>query len=506
MADVGSPQQNLLAGFQGTELPAWLERRLVSGLAGVCLFASNVDSPAQLRRLTSSIRCANDSAVIAIDEEGGDVTRLYADSGSPYPGNAVLGRLDDLEETERHGRLIAEQLVALGCNLNFAPCIDVNSNPMNPIIGVRSFGADAALVARHGASWLGGHQGAGVAACAKHFPGHGDTTLDSHLELPTVDRSLDQLVERELLPFQTAVDAGVWAVMTSHILLPQLDACRPATFSPAILQTMLRDRLGFDGVIVSDALDMAGASASTGIPEAAVRALEGGCDLLCIGADTSDAELAEIETAISVAVEQERLAVARIHEAVDRVQVLGTRLATAARPEHSRSAPSHFGDPLGFEPGAVAAQFELTGHATAVLARLPAESGVTLVRMNTTADIASGPTPWGPFAAMPSQGSMGHRFTVIDAWPGTPPPNFRRRGATVLIGRNNHRHAWVRDLISRCRRHDPGILVVEMGWPDEGHAYADIATFGSSRSVGHALLGMLVSGRAAPHQRKADEV
>src|SRR5690606_2618664 len=166
---------------------------LRQGLAGVCLFGDNIESLAQLQRLTASILDANPQAVIAIDEEGGDVTRLFYDVGSPYPGNAVLGRIDDAAYTRDVAVDVGRQLRQAGCTMTFAPDVDINSNPDNPVIGVRSFGADPALVARHSAAWVEGLQSTGIAVSAKHFPGHGDTAQDSHLALPVVDVSLDVL-------------------------------------------------------------------------------------------------------------------------------------------------------------------------------------------------------------------------------------------------------------------------------------------------------------------------
>ena len=183
----------LLPGFEGAELPDWLRDRLADGLAGVCLFATNIASPVQLRELTAAVRAANPGAVVAIDEEGGDVTRLYQDVGSPYPGNAILGRIDDVGYTRTVAATVGAQLAAVGVTLDFAPDADINSDDANPVIGVRSFGADPELVSRHTAAWIEGLQSLGVAASAKHFPGHGDTSSDSHLAMPVVDVAMKSL-------------------------------------------------------------------------------------------------------------------------------------------------------------------------------------------------------------------------------------------------------------------------------------------------------------------------
>jgi beta-N-acetylhexosaminidase len=277
----------LLPGFAGTVLPTWLRDRLRAGLGGVCLFADNISSPEQLRALADAITVENPYAIIAMDEEGGDVTRLFAATGAPFPGNAVLGRLDDLDTTRDTAAAIGWSLRRVGCTVNFAPCVDVNSRSDNPVIGVRSFSGEAEQVARHGRAWVSGLQSTGVAATAKHFPGHGDTAEDSHVWLPVVNRSLDQLHRRELLPFAAAIEAGCRVIMTSHILVPQLDRNHPATMSRVVLHDLLRGELGFSGVIVSDALDMAGASGSLGMAGAAVAALRAGCDLLCLGTENT---------------------------------------------------------------------------------------------------------------------------------------------------------------------------------------------------------------------------
>jgi len=450
----------LLPGFSGTALPEWLEARLRDGLAGVCLFGENIASREQLRALTAAIAAANPAALIAIDEEGGDVTRLYQRQGSPFPGNALLGRIDDLEYTAAVAAEVGLQLRSAGVNLNLAPDADINSNAHNPVIGVRSFGADAALVAAHTAAWVAAHEATGVATSAKHFPGHGDTAQDSHLALPVVDLPLAALLERELLPFRAAVAAGASTVMTSHILLPRLDAHNPATFSRAILTGLLREELGFDGVIVTDALDMVGASGDTGIAEAAVRAVSAGCDLLCIGTRNTDEQLAAIELALDTAVAEGRLGAARLAEA-------GRRNAELAR-SLAAGASAHREEPH-FDRARAIAAFDVRAGVVVRPAR-------TLVAIETEPNIAVGISPWGP--------PVGARVREGEALPAID-------GQLVLLGRGNHRHGWVRDLIDGARAAHPGTVVVDLGWPDETRAYADVATFGASAHVSEALAAWL---------------
>jgi beta-N-acetylhexosaminidase len=452
----------LLPGFVGTTLPSWLEARLRDGLGGVCLFGENIESRAQLRALTDAIRAANPLALIAIDEEGGDVTRLYYATGSPYPGNALLGRMDDVELTAEVARSVARELRSVGVNLNFAPDVDINSNPDNPVIGVRSFGADPVAVSAHTTAWVAAHEAEGVAVSAKHFPGHGDTASDSHLSLPVVDQPASVLQARELLPFAAAVKAGARTIMSSHVLLPQLDATAPATFSAAILQGVLREGLGFDGVIVSDALDMVGASGEIGIPAAAVRAIAAGCDLLCIGTRNTDEQVAEIEAALDAAVADGSLPAARLADAVARDRALASSLA----------GPSGLGDAPepSFDIDRAVAAFDVADDV--VIGR-----DEPLVTLETEANIAIGVAPWGVVAA----GAVATVVREGDALPALDRP-------VILIGKNNHRHAWVRDLIDAARAASPSVVVVDMGWPSPDRRYADVATFGASRFAGEALL------------------
>ncbi|MEJ3404322.1 beta-N-acetylhexosaminidase [Rathayibacter sp. YIM 133350] len=480
----------LLPGFVGTTLPEWLADRLRAGLGGVCIFGVNVVSRQQLRQLTDAIRAANPRAVIAIDEEGGDVTRLYYDQGSPYPGPAVLGRIDDEALTEHVGRTVAGELAAVGCTLNFAPDADVNSNPDNPVIGTRSFGSSPHDVARHVAAWVRGHEGAGIAVSAKHFPGHGDTAQDSHLALPVIDASLQTLRERELVPFRAAIAAGARSIMTSHILIPAVDPEFPATHSRRILEGLLREELGFDGVIVSDALDMKGASGIHGIPEAAVRALAAGCDLLCIGTENTDAQLASIEDAVLAAVAEGRLSPDRVRAAAGRVHGLGAA-TNAALP---LSSDAYSAEPV-FDPDRIAAAFDLSARAREWLAAGTVPDLV--VRVETVANIAVGVAPWGPFAALDED-------EAATVWTRPVPVGDGARlelpaaGAVLVVGKDLHRHAFARAAIDALRSSERPVLVVDMGWPSDDRRYADIATFGASRGLGRALLALLdVPGHAA---------
>jgi beta-N-acetylhexosaminidase len=464
-------------------------------LGGVCLFAQNIESPPQLQALTDAITAENPDAIVALDEEGGDVTRLWGATGAPFPGNTVLGRLDDLDTTHDTAAAIGWSLRQAGCTVNFAPCVDVNSRSDNPVIGVRSFSSDAGLVARHGRAWVAGLQSTGVAASAKHFPGHGDTAQDSHVSLPVVNRSLDELRSRELLPFAAVIEAGCRVVMTSHVLVPQLDANHPATMSRIVLHNLLRGELGFSGVIVSDALDMAAASGSLGMAGAAVAALRAGCDLLCLGTENTDAQLAAIERAVSNAVAEGTLASSRVSEAVSRVQGLTADL------EAARAA---VGEPQDFPPGwprdeaELADTFDVQPGAADWRAR--ASGRYTVVRLEADPNIAVGATPWGPFAAVaanratPAASAFAAQPMLLISPERIALPSLQSDEPALVIGRDIHQHRFAREAVDRLRFGHADVLVVDMGWPSEDRGYADVATFGGSLLMGRALLDWLARG------------
>ena len=480
----------LLPGFAGTVLPTWLRDRLRAGLGGVCLFADNISSPGQLRDLTDAIMAENPYSIIAVDEEGGDVTRLFAATGAPFPGNAVLGRLDDLDTTRDTATAIGWLLRQAGCTVNFAPCVDVNSRSDNPVIGVRSFSSDADRVARHGRAWVAGLQSTGVAASAKHFPGHGDTAQDSHVSLPVVNRSLDELRSRELVPFAAAVQAGCRVVMTSHVLVPQLDRDHPATMSRVVLHDLLRGELGFSGMIVSDALDMAGASGSLGMAKAAVAALRAGCDLLCLGTKNTDAQLADIEQAVSNAVADGILAADRMSEAIGRVRRLAEDLEVARR---AAGQPPQVA--LGWPKGEAELFHTLDVQPGASEWRKRAAGRYTVVRLEADPNIAAGTTPWGPFATMGPESAQS--VCLISPEQSELPP-FQHDQPVLVVGRDIHQHRFAREAVDRLRSQHVDVLVVDMGWPSADRRYAEVATFGASRLMGTVLMKWLaLEGNAA---------
>jgi beta-N-acetylhexosaminidase len=461
----------ILPGFEGPTAPDWVRRRLAEGLGGVVLYAWNVESREQLAELTGDLRAERADVVVAIDEEGGDVTRLEAATGSSYPGNGALGVVDDVELTERVAASMGAELAVVGVDLDFAPVADVNTNPQNPVIGIRSFGSDEALVARHVSAFVRGLQGAGVAACAKHFPGHGDTSVDSHLALPSVER----LDERALVPFRAAIDAGVRSVMTAHIVVRSLGEV-PATMSRELLHDLLRMELGFDGLVVTDALEMKAISDSVSVEEGAIRAIAAGADALCLGHDLFDESVLSVRRALVEAVRSKRLAEERLVAAASRVTAIAaasSRLAGGVDHEAGRSAARRAlrvdGDARVDGPVLVLELEPEVGMAAGRLSQLPGE--------------------W--FRAVVPDAEL-RRFNTD-----TFDPSVVRDGRSlVVIARDAHRHEWERAAIDALTARTADAIVVELGlpgWrPDASATY--VATYGAARVNVEAAAEALYSG------------
>lgn len=324
--------QLFMFGFPGREVTPGLEESLARlRPAGLIYFDRNIADPAQTRNLSRDLvalarRLGLPPLLIAADQEGGTVLRLRQ-GATPIPSAMALGATGDLQLVEQAARITARELLAVGINMNLAPVLDVNNNPFNPVIGTRSFGSDPGDVATLGAAAVSGYQGAGVLATAKHFPGHGDTHVDSHLDLPTVLHDAPRLEEVDLVPFRAAVAAGVGAVMTAHVIYPHLQPGVPATVSPAIIRDLLREKLGFDGLVVTDCLEMGAIKNHLGTARAAVQAILAGADLALISHDRT-----EQETAFHAVLEAARsgvLPLSRVDEAVGRVLRAKRRLPGA---------------------------------------------------------------------------------------------------------------------------------------------------------------------------------
>ncbi|GIH91821.1 glycoside hydrolase family 3 protein [Planobispora siamensis] len=482
----------LFPGFEGKTPPEWLRRRLAGGLSGVVLFSRNIAGPVQVAELTAALRAENPALLVGIDEEGGEVTRLEVAAGSTRPGNYALGVVDDVELTERIARDLGHDLARAGVNFDFAPSADVNSNPDNPVIGLRSFGADPDLVARHAVAWIKGLQSACVAACAKHFPGHGDTSVDSHHGLPAVAARAEELHEVALRPFRAAIEAGVQSIMTGHLLVSAYDGGMPATLSGRILHDLLRAEMGFEGVIITDGIEMQAVSGPFGIGGASARAIAAGADAVCIGGEHADEQTAvEARDAIADAVLEGWLPEERLADAARRVGALAAWGTPGPTPP---VAPSRPGDvPIGL----VAARraLRITRRSAADVLPLPAPPHVVELapEMNLAIDKA---TPWGVGEPL---GKLlpGTTVTRLDAPAATGGAIEAALGSAagrplVAVVRDAHRHLWQEDALNHLLAARPDTVVIEMGLPGRSDLGAvHIATHGSARVCGQAAAELL---------------
>jgi beta-N-acetylhexosaminidase len=339
--------QLLIAGFDGQHIPP--ELRSIArdfSLGGVIIFARNISEPEQVAELCfEASRIVPDlPAWVSVDQEGGRVARLKAPF-TEWPPMATLGRSGDEKLAARFAKALAAELKAVGVSLDFAPVLDVHTNAKNPVIGDRALSEKAADAARLGAAIIRAMQDAGVAACGKHFPGHGDTSTDSHLELPLIENPVERMREVEFAPFRAAIDAGVATIMTAHVFAPALDEKRPATLSKRIITGLLREELKYNGVILSDDLEMNAIAKDYPVPDAAVLALEAGCDGVLICSGDHAAQAAALE-AIVHAIEDERLPYKTVENALARQQRAKERFlmgAALARPRNARSLRQSIG-------------------------------------------------------------------------------------------------------------------------------------------------------------------
>ncbi len=369
-----APFPCLMVGFEGKSVPPALGGLLRRGIvSGVVLFSRNVDGPRQVRDLCREIRAAAGRARpapwIAIDQEGGRVRRLKDDGFTQFPPARCYGSFCCRGEmvAEAAGRVMGAELSAVGIDIDFAPVLDVDSNPLNPVIGDRSLSSDPAGAARIGIAFAGGLLSRGIVPVGKHFPGHGASDADSHKELPVVRGTRKTLLSRDILPFRRAIRAGIPALMTAHVLYPAFDREQPATLSGRILTDLLRRELRFRGVVFSDALEMKAISDRRGIGAAAVAAMRAGCDavLVCRGDEALHDEAAEALTrawrddgAFRTAAAVSNRRVARMRENPERLSArratlrqVGSRkhreLAALLRESWTGNAPASPGDRSG---------------------------------------------------------------------------------------------------------------------------------------------------------------
>ncbi|MBE7682620.1 beta-N-acetylhexosaminidase [Paenibacillus sp. P13VS] len=296
--------QLFMCGFHGQQVDEQITRLIQDyHVGGVIYFRRNVESVEQLTRLSAELQslAAKSSELplmISVDQEGGMVARIDKDGITRVPGSMALGATGHPDYTYQCARILGTELKQIGIDMNLAPVVDVNNNVLNPVIGVRSYGENAENVAVHGAAAIAGYQSSGIAATAKHFPGHGDTAVDSHLGMVTVPHEWERLEQVELRPFRRAIEAGVDAIMTAHVIFPAIEPEPiPATLSRNVLHELLREQMGFKGIIITDCLEMHAISKPYGVANAAVRAVKAGADLILVS-HTLEEQIAAIDAVV----------------------------------------------------------------------------------------------------------------------------------------------------------------------------------------------------------------
>jgi len=463
----------LLPGFHGTTAPDWLLKRVTDGLGGVVLFGRNVVDDDQVTALNAQLRAARGDVVIGIDEEGGDVTRLDAGKGSEVPGNHALGATGDVDLTRRVAASIGARLAACGVSLNLAPSADLVLTLDDPIIGVRAFGSDPVVSGEHVAAFVQGQQADGVAACAKHFPGHGASTADSHRELPVLPRTVAELTAVELVPFRAAIAAGVRSIMTGHLVIPEWGEA-PATLNPKAI-AVLRDELGFTGAIITDGLDMKAVGGD--LAQGSVRALVAGVDALCLGGEPLDDDgLQWLIDSIVAAVESGELSRERLEEAATRTAALGTPPAKVTGHDA--------------EIGLLAARraIEVTGE-------LVITGPLLVLDLVVAPSEAVGHVPWGlgPYLTELVEGT---EVLATDSVTAEDVAEAADGRTVIVVTREAHRHAWARDLVADMRRIGLDLVHVETGvpGPDLG-TVARVNTHGGSRVCLRAAAERIAASR-----------
>ena len=480
----GLALRTLFPGFAGTDVPPPRLVELINeGLGGVVLFGRNVDpvrADAGIAALTARLRAGRPDLIVAIDEEGGDVTRLDVATGSAYPGSAALGAADDPELTRDVAAELAARLRACGITVNFAPVADVDADPRNPVIGVRAFGSDPDLVARHSAAFVAGQQARGVAATVKHFPGHGATAEDSHVTVPVLDASADLLERRELVPFRAAIAAGAQVVMTAHILVPALDPVSPATLSPAVITGLLRGRLGYDGLVMSDGLDMQAISGTIGHAEGAVQSLIAGVDAICIGGDSVHLDLVDrMAAAIVQAVRDGRLAYDRLVEAAGRVRALARWTGAVAEPN---------GQVDVVPAGVRAARRAVTARGVTPLASAP-----LVLELQDEPSLAAGFVPWGVGAPLAARMPGTVVVPVHETGPSLPAVLARNADRPVVVAvRGVRRRRWQLAAVATIRELRPDAVVVDHELSEPGQFAAPyVLAYGAARVTAEAVADLL---------------
>lgn len=445
-------------GFGGTEIPQWLFPWLENGLGGITLFSSNCPSLESTAQLVDEIKAIEPNIIISIDEEGGDVTRLFVPEGSPFPTPALLGRCDNSQLTQNSYFELGKILRAVGVDLNLAPVADVSIEIENPIVGVRSFSPDFETASTHVVSAISGLRKAGVASCIKHFPGHGGVVEDSHHDLPKLLGNLDELESTHLKPFKDAIAAGVEAVMTGHIVVPALDEKAPASCSANLTKDYLRETLKFEGLVVTDALDMGALGGPKKIHQSALRAITAGADLLCFSGLFDQSSFVE-NSLINI-----KDFVMKDNILQESVLRNAARLKSWRSPQPQGSSARNLPAVESFISG-----LHIQGQVT-----LKHEQ-VQLIELSADPTIAAGFVGWGLRRALTLYGKK-VKLESSDA-----DLSASEEKQLVVAFRDAFRDAKLLATLRKIEQAQPAAIFVDMGWPTVAFTPKNlIRTFGSS--------------------------
>ena len=472
----------LMAPFTGTELPGWIGEVLDAGLASVILFGHNTPDAATARGLARAVHARSADCLVAIDEEGGDVTRLQAATGSSLPTAWALGEVDDTELTRHSGRALGDLLAACDIDLDLAPVLDVSTDPANPVIGTRAFGDDPDRVAAHARAFASGLTEAGLGSCAKHFPGHGATDTDSHTALPLITLERREFERDHLAPWGIA--PWLDAVMTAHVLVPALGE-GPASISPWS-RTLLDEAVGgtYRGLVITDALDMAAVAESPGYGEAVVRAVEAGAHLLCLGTSIRRDDqqmLREAHDALVGAVRSGRLPreVLRERAEATRSRCRSIRVRRRIVPARDLETAITAAEQLGAEAAARAVR---SRHAQLDL------RPVTVVDVRASAQHASGARPQQLVAALRERGL---RADVTDY-----PSEVQTAEQVLAVTRLPRSSAEEGEQLDALLSARPDTVVVHVGVPDAAPDHRRVVlAHGAGRTMMRAAVATMLEGR-----------
>ncbi len=448
----------LSPGFGGTVLPTYIKRYLENGLGGLTLFSSNTPDLETTAKLVSEIRSINPDCVISIDEESGDVTRIWAKSGSPFPSPYILGKIDDVELTEVVYKQLGAHLALADIDVTFGPVLDLVISEDNPIVGVRSFGSNHRDVSKHGDAAVRGLAKAGIASSPKHFPGHGKTSADSHHDLPTILVSLAEMLMEDIAPFASAIEAGAQAIMVGHLVVPEVDS-EAASLSRIWCEEIIRNQLAFDGVIVTDALDMGALGGLDAIHESALKAIRAGANLLCLSGISDQSKI--LANILDYSEQHLTSAdLAKIHFSKEKLKTLrrnrDLEIGIERLPIQSLENGFEFSGNLKIKGGSIA-----------------------VLSLEASPTIASGHIAWGLEASLQALGFEAGEFDVAQN--------------KIVQFRDAWRDPVILDRLLMIKQTSPNAIYVDFGWPTRDFEAKNlIRAFGATRAHSDAVANMLL--------------